>query len=425
MESQEDRVKYVNDLLEEFRENATEQESEQVAPVEPQLQPHQMGLPEGLSTPVNVTPESKPKKKKKKKKSKTANLPEAGSELADDYEEKYKEDVIENPYDPERSLTQRIEYAIWKYKQNHKFTETRRAIFDNYLRFGCIETGPNAFMGQTPAFQPDPDLDSDEEDKAIKIKTDVVADDDDEGLEVNFTEVAQVYLGNTFIRESLFIGMQDFIDAPVLIDAFLRYLEIRKVFPEYADDIARARQIAAMAKVQLPMCKKAAGLFPGSFNTACAVLFGGSIKPAWMVEAASWMSATSKTQKLADQFMASTVGMSPEEAQALVNPVLQDYSKRTVVDERKELFVKIADTQEATDELVKVTLADYNNENETFQIFLERNIAEQLLVGMVLTASLCQLDSGHWYLDRASGLMPTFYIKDDCMDPDTFFYDKR
>jgi hypothetical protein len=40
------------------------------------------------------------KKKKKKKKSKSANLPEAGSELADDYIEEHNEDPIENPFDP-------------------------------------------------------------------------------------------------------------------------------------------------------------------------------------------------------------------------------------------------------------------------------------------------------------------------------------
>lgn len=39
------------------------------------------------------------KKKKKKKKSKTANLPEAGTALPDDYQEKYTEDIVEDPYD--------------------------------------------------------------------------------------------------------------------------------------------------------------------------------------------------------------------------------------------------------------------------------------------------------------------------------------
>lgn len=63
-------------------------------------------MPTELSTPVSLMQKKKTdqdnekKKKKRKKKSKTANLPEAGTELADDYVEKHAEDVIENPFDP-------------------------------------------------------------------------------------------------------------------------------------------------------------------------------------------------------------------------------------------------------------------------------------------------------------------------------------
>lgn len=58
-----------------------------------------------LSTPIslkqaNRTEENGEKKKKKKKKGKTANLPEAGSELPDDYVEKKPEDPIEDPFSP-------------------------------------------------------------------------------------------------------------------------------------------------------------------------------------------------------------------------------------------------------------------------------------------------------------------------------------
>jgi hypothetical protein len=62
-------------------------------------------MPVGLSTPVSLMQKKKTdadneKKKKRKKKSKTANLPEAGSEIADDYVEKHAEDIIDNPFDP-------------------------------------------------------------------------------------------------------------------------------------------------------------------------------------------------------------------------------------------------------------------------------------------------------------------------------------
>jgi uncharacterized small protein (DUF1192 family) len=59
-----------------------------------------------LSTPISLMQKknselgNEKKKKKKKKKSKNANLPEAGTELPDDYVEKHAEDVIENPFDP-------------------------------------------------------------------------------------------------------------------------------------------------------------------------------------------------------------------------------------------------------------------------------------------------------------------------------------
>lgn len=63
-------------------------------------------MPADLATPISLMQKKKTdedkekKKKKKKKKSKTANLPEAGTELLDDYVEKHAEDVIENPFDP-------------------------------------------------------------------------------------------------------------------------------------------------------------------------------------------------------------------------------------------------------------------------------------------------------------------------------------
>lgn len=63
-------------------------------------------VPSELSTPVSLKQKEKDnrdaekKKKKKKKKSKSASLPEAGSELPDDYVEKHNEDIIDNPFDP-------------------------------------------------------------------------------------------------------------------------------------------------------------------------------------------------------------------------------------------------------------------------------------------------------------------------------------
>ncbi|KAI7886731.1 hypothetical protein K492DRAFT_140101 [Lichtheimia hyalospora FSU 10163] len=434
MDTNEDREQYVQDLLASLRDQIDEEndkEREQSGPdnetTEEAAEESGSNMPTGLSTPVDVVSSNQPKKKKKKKKkSKTANLPEAGSEIPDNYQEKYNEDVMDNPYDPSLPLSQRVEYAIWKYKKNHKFTEGKRALFDNYLRFGGIETGPNAFMGR--ATGGDQDADGEPDWDAAKMSTAIVPEEDEE-LEVNFTEVAQVYLGNTFVRESMFIGQQDFIDAPLLVDAFLRYLQIRNVCPEYADDIAHARQVVAQAKIELPLCKKIMSNLPGDFSRACTVLFGGDMQSAWAFEAASWMGSTNKTKNMFDKFMMDTFGDAKEqkEAMAMVSPIVKDPDQRKTVDQRENLFVKLkeieqldADAPDST--LAKVTLVNYEDENDTLDILLEHSTTKHMLAGMVMTVTVCQLDNGFWYLDRANCVMPSFYMYDDCMDPDCFCY---
>ncbi|KAI8384244.1 Argonaute siRNA chaperone complex subunit Arb1-domain-containing protein [Radiomyces spectabilis] len=391
-------------------------------------------MPTGLSTPVSVMKKEKDekekekdkkKKKKKKKKSKTADLPEAGADINDDYAEKYNEDPIENPFDPERPASRRLEYAIWKYKKNHRFSESKKAIFDSYLRFGGVETGQKAFMGRTTGADAPDDPEAEQDFEMAKTVTDVVPDleEDDDDVEISFSKVAQVYLGNFFVRKPMFITLQEFHDAPAIVDAFLRYLQIRNVCPEYADDIAHAREIAAKAKIELPMCKRATNVLPGNFNKACSLLFGGQLQSAFSVQA-SWMeSASAKVLSLIDDCLADTAGMTLAEARQIVKPRVDKVDKTLVVDERYTRFVKIADIgsfdpESASDELVSVTLAEYEDETIRYPICLETSIVKELLIGMVLTVDLRKLNNDVWYLDNPMTLMPTFYMVDEFEDED-------
>ncbi|CAO3612972.1 unnamed protein product [Mucor fragilis] len=377
-----------------------------------------------LSTPIslkqaNRTEENGEKKKKKKKKGKTANLPEAGSELPDDYVEKKPEDPIEDPFSPDKPLSQRVEYAIWKYRSNHKFTESRRAIFDNYLRFGGIITGPNMFLGRSTSADTPDDPDAAVDFDAAKVAIDFVPDELEEGVEVNFAEVAQVYFGNTFIRESLFIGTQDFADAPALVDAFLRYLEIRHVAPEYAEDIAKARSICAEAKIQLPKCKRAITLLSGQYNQACSTLFQEKVDTSWMT------SETLTVQKRFLSFVADTVGSDDDDSKKIVQTLIKNPDDVQLLETETFVFVEIAEIspfEEGADknELVQVVLQNKDQHQTTYKIHLEKEIAELLIVGMVCRADLCKLSNGSWYLARAQRLMPTFYMEDTCMTEEDY-----
>lgn len=196
------------------------------------------------------------------------------------------------------------------------------------------------FLGRaTSADRPD-DPEAEVDFEAAKTAIDEVPDELEEGVEVNFAEVAQVYFGNTFIRESRFISLQDFIDAPALIDAFLRYLQIRHVAPEYEEDIAKARAIVAEAKIQLPKCKRVTGYLPGNYNKACASLFGAlesEMDTSWMTE------ATMKIQKQFLSFVVETIGTNSEDSKNIVKAHIKDPDNVRLVETKEWVFAKVVE----------------------------------------------------------------------------------
>lgn len=273
------------------------------------------------------------------------------------------------------------------------------------------------FLGRATSADAPDDPDAVFDFEAAKLAIDSVPDELEEGVEVNFAEVAQVYFGNTFIRESRFISLQDFIDAPILIDAFLRYLQIRKVAPEYEEDIAKARAIVAEAKIQLPKCKRVSGYLPGSYNKACASYFGdvqAEMDTSWMTE------ATMKIQKQFISFVVETIGTNAEDTKKIVQAHIKDPENVHLVETKEWVFAKVAEIDPYSEslgqeDLVKVTFENVDLPEEKYQIFLEKKIVDFLMIGMVTRATFCKLSNNDWYLEGASRIMPSFYMEDDCM----------
>ncbi|KAI9306881.1 Argonaute complex, subunit Arb1 [Cunninghamella echinulata] len=397
-------------------------------------------------SPNNTTEK---KKKKRKKRSKTSKLPEAGSEITEDYKEKYDEDAVEDPYDPSRSLARRIEYAIWKYKRNHRFTEENRAIFDDYLKFGGVSVGPNAFLGRATggdsaqADANDGDVEVDFE--AAKAATATIEDEDfyneedelEDGVYISFSEVAQIYLGNKFLSpHSLFISLSNHQQVPKMIDAFLRYLEIRNVAPEYKEDIAKARHFVELAKEQLVPCKKVKNLLPGAFNSACHTLFQGKLLSNNIDDDDNeWLKQLTdpKARQLAAEFMGlSTTDNKKEstkikEAKKLVTSLWhnneKDLDNIILKKEDLRLWAKIKDIQPYSDynnniKYYKVTLIQYDRKQETtlddqlYDLYFEEEIKQELILNGVVHFVLNQLSNGQWYLKTSFGVYPTFYMRD-------------
>lgn len=365
-----------------------------------------------------------------------------------------------------RPLARRVEYAIWKYRKNHKFSQENKAIFDHYLKFGGVDTSPNAFLGRTTSADTPDDPDAEADFEAAKTATDAIDlnDSDENGDEgyVSFSEVVQVYLGKVFVYSARFISLQDFLAAPDLIDSFLRYLQIRNVCPEFSDDLIKARLLTTQAKEELPRCKRVSNLLPGEFNMALGILFGGEVESGLVTsgneplskndneaikgkeddvvfpEFQAWAAGDSKMMALMNSFLDDVVGMKPVDARRIAGSMISDINAEKVVKSQDKMLVKIKHiTDSPTDkntsgftaptdglELVKVTVAEYDEDLEktsdevVFDLYFEKDITTEFLVGMVLVASVRQLTSGLWYLVRGYLVCPSFYKKDEFADYD-------
>jgi hypothetical protein len=326
-----------------------------------------------------------------------------------------------------------------KYRKNHKFTISKKNIFDDYLRFGGINTGPNAFQGRTTGADNPGDELAEDDYEAAKAGIDSI-EDDDEDVSVSFKDVAQIYFGSRFIRQSKFIQLSEFQDAPEVVDAFLRYLQIRNVCPEYAEDIQAARDICARARLELPRCKILITLLPDKFNQACSVLFEGNQKDI-MDFVPTWNTGDSKLQATYGSFMADTIGMTKDEAMSIVGPVVGDVEKRKVVDRKLVQRVRVveiegqessgvnpgekisdpvllgstsADSQHAVAGIyVKVTISDIETSLTNYTILMEKRISDQILPNLVFTADFYKLDNGQWYIDQVNSIFPSFFLEDD------------
>lgn len=262
--------------------------------------------------------------------------------------------------------------------------------------------------------------------EAAKLAIDTVPDELEEGVEVNFSEVAQVFFGNTFNRSSRFIRLQDFIDGPILIDAFLRYLQIRNVAPEYAEDIAKARSIVAEAKIQLPKCKQASAFMPGAYNEACSKLFSGE----GIIDDTSWMSQANFQREMLS-FVKETVVSNSEDTKKIVQARIKNPDNVKLVETKADMPIKILEISPFSldadlNELVKVKFGNYHEtqgDQETYDIYFEKEIAQHLMNGMVIElASICRLSNGDYYLGRAERLNPSFYMEDDCIQEEELDY---
>ncbi|KAG0354362.1 hypothetical protein BG005_006544 [Podila minutissima] len=216
----------------------------------------------------STTTQPAEKKKKKKRKSKGSNKPNL-----EDYEKTDAVDGAEDPYDMSKSVAERVELAVTRFRKNRKFNTMRGQIFSAYLDYGGIKTGQKSFQGGGVATGGAND-DGEPDFEAMNAGIDRV-EEPNEGQTVDFENVATTFLSEFFLKSSGWIEAQYYTDTPLVVAALMKYLLVRNVLPEHEDDIKRALAVAEQAKDELPRIKTISKHLPGRFDKACSLIYGG------------------------------------------------------------------------------------------------------------------------------------------------------
>ncbi|CAG8580266.1 8476_t:CDS:2 [Ambispora leptoticha] len=360
-----------------------------------------------------------------------------------------RDEDADRVYDLSKPISQRVEIAVQRYKKNRKFNAVRNQVFESYMRFGGIETGPKAFQGQGDEEDGEADAEEIRERRAVNF----VEEDRVEGMEVDFTYTVTVYLSSYLIDKSGYVYMDQFVEAPIVVISFINYLVNQRVCPEYNDDMQRALTIAKQAKIELPLCKRLAQLTPGRFNKACSLLFGGELfgllddpwegeeKAAKMLgismsEAKSIFREVTGQEHAAVNLNNKMTRISEEmdvidiDSHPISTPFDPNVSNSTQDNSTQNNSENDHDTTNPTSTIPIENGANFENvaPNSLYRIYVRKHdhpesvlipiligpeLAKNVIRGMFITADFYQLNNGVWYWDRVTNVYPTYFLQGD------------
>ncbi|KAI9724002.1 MAG: hypothetical protein M1812_000720 [Candelaria pacifica] len=393
------------------------------------------------------------KKKKRSKGGKGKNKPTGFEEYYVDApitpeESKEEEDL----YSPSRTFVERIETCIQRYKARRKFDSERKDIFDKWMSYGGIITGPKAFGGGLDANT----LDSkDAEEIATLTATDYVGGDkyrvgqEGSAFVVDFEAVVKAFLASRVPLNFDFHTLKMNQACVAIIRNFLNYLIYHNVCPEFNDQIYAARHICERADKELFATKEASSRLPGPFNAACSTLFGGYYKNLY-----------SGDQDWAEELgeIAGSIGMSNRLASKIAQAGFGAYGTREICEAANQgklrvikstrLGFEISELIYADDEtrqyyqehvptqmsgtfqvLGKIKAKPWVNPDEPeddrsdsggeegeitqldreFELWIEEDLLDLCFVGMKIEAEVKQFNCGVLYFDSVSAVRPSFF----------------
>ncbi|KAF4451606.1 Argonaute-binding protein 1 [Fusarium austroafricanum] len=342
-------------------------------------------------------------------------------------------------YSPDLTFPERMQNCISRFRSRRRLQGERTLFFDEYLFLGGVDTSPSVFRGMsqqelkelTPA------------QRREATATDIIwansqagakyYDGDEEKWSVNFAAVVAGFFSVTLPHLTSFEDkrMQEGIDT---IENFLRYILQHDVCPEYEDDIKTAMDICKTATVEWPMIRKVYAALPGFFNLAASELFcpEGTASKSWSFlefnrpdkfdPKAVFYSAFALMDEpqLFEDLSAKTPTVTREFTCTL--ELVQMFRPHEVISQLFKCLV-IGDSRVNHAPIGKATFKqgvikdDWENpqidwpiEEDTMTLFFDDTILKNMMPGLKMTATICELDAGLQFVKAVEIIVPSFYV---------------
>lgn len=245
-----------------------------------------------------------------------------------------------------------------------------------------------------------------------------------EKWEVDFAGVAAGFF-STLQAKSL--EASEMMEPIALVENFLRYVVHHDVCPEFAKDVDQALQICDLARKEWPMIERIQNSMPGRFNMAVSKASGAFQDGDWgysnpeqniKLDLLAALALAEETDLFAKFFETPAVTKEAEcslEVCSIIRPGdnLKDNFKRLAIDGKSVSLPPIGKA------IFKPTTIEgpvydlprpFPFDREDISIFLDDNILRDLKVGMKMTAVICELAGGFYFLKKLCDIYPSFYI---------------
>ncbi|KAF9143986.1 hypothetical protein BGX30_014181 [Mortierella sp. GBA39] len=349
------------------------------------------------------------KKKKKKKKNRKRNMPMADDDLVEEPErdQELVDAEAAKIYKPAMSADERFRLAMENFRKERVFNAITSQILSTYFTFGGMDPNQVALLH---------------------------ASNNDVEIEVDFIYVVSAFLSSFLISSSGWYDAEYFTTAPKLVTGFLRYLLLKRVIPEYDDDLRKAIEIAQRAKIEAPKCQKFNKSFPDSFNETCSILYVRDFEYDTLPD-----DSLERMEQVTGIRVATEVELRGKEIRRMrvvaIEPMDPDLPKVEAVESKDSALPKGDDAESTGTEqqqqqssvapysrvsLAKLpigwsgdtTTTTTDTEEERVTIFVESELAGYLDIGTVVWGTFFTLSNGVVFA-RPLGAHPSFFVEQD------------